>query len=820
MKIIAQYRSPSLVQFLGLSTITLLLFIAQTLIVNAAPVNLISNPSLETMSSDPTLPQDWVKGGWGTNTRVFTYPTPGVNGNKAAKVEITSYTSGDAKWYFKEVPVTPGQTYTFSEFYMSNVPSLVGIRYTMANGTFAYLDIANGLVSNISNRWLKATGTFTVPPNVVSMTVFHVIKQVGYLMVDDFLLVSLNSPTPPTAISVSRSATVGANVSSIGSRAWTNPANITLSDDIRSRVILDTASSGEISNFLKASNFGFAIPTGSTITGIQASVEWQVDYSRVSLQIGPNQGYYSFLSTSASGAPIASAGKIIEGYGPPSPTDSILTYGEASDNWGVGWTPEQISDPTFSFLFSVINTNNPFFNVTQDAQVDNITVTVTYLPPTVTPPPPTPIPPSNLIPNPSFKTVTGNPPTPIQWQKGGWGSNNRTFTFPLAGTLPIPGNYGYDDQYAAKVEITSYTSGDAKWYFDNIPVTSGQTYTFSDWYQSNVPSYVSAQFKMANGTITYLDIGGQLPPSGTYFKNIQGTFTVPPNVVSMTVFHVIKQVGYLTTDYFSLVSASTTPPPPDTTPPMVSITTPGAEASVSGTTEVVISVFDNISIQNVTFLVDGNAVSAGCPPPVSSGSGTRCYSWNTAGMLNGPHILTARAIDTAGNIGTSTPITVTVANIAPPPPAPTNLIPNPSFEYPGVGGDPANWSRRAWGTNVSNFIYPGIGADGNKAAKIEITSFTNGDAKWRFNDIPVVGGRTYTFNNSYKSSVATELGAWYQTPAGKQYQVIAALPASLSWVPVTRQITVPTNASMLSVTQAIYRVGTLEVDDFSLTQNP
>ena len=95
------------------------------------PSNLISNPSLETASSNPNLPLGWSKGGWGTNTRIFTYPVAAQDGASAAKVEMTSYTNGDAKWYFNNIPVTPGQTYTFSNWYQSNIPSYVAVQFKM-----------------------------------------------------------------------------------------------------------------------------------------------------------------------------------------------------------------------------------------------------------------------------------------------------------------------------------------------------------------------------------------------------------------------------------------------------------------------------------------------------------------------------------------------------------------------------------------------------------------------------------------------------------------------------------------------------------------
>ncbi|MDO8572970.1 MAG: ice-binding family protein [bacterium] len=147
-----------------------------------------------------------------------------------------------------------------------------------------------------------------------------------------------------------------------------------------------------------------------------------------------------------------------------------------------------------------------------------------------------------------------------------------------------------------------------------------------------------------------------------------------------------------------------------------------------------------------------------------------------------------------------------------------NLIQNPSFEINGGNGNPQNWLRGGWGTNTRTFTYPTIGSDGNKAVKVAITNYTSGDAKWYFKDVPIVGGKTYTFSDSYKSNVKNEIGVFYKTPSGTRYQFLTTLPASPAWTNVTRQITVPANAIALTVFHTIYSVGYLELDSFSLTQ--
>ncbi|KAF0189701.1 MAG: hypothetical protein FD165_2819, partial [Gammaproteobacteria bacterium] len=98
-------------------------------------------------------------------------------------------------------------------------------------------------------------------------------------------------------------------------------------------------------------------------------------------------------------------------------------------------------------------------------------------------------------------------------------------------------------------------------------------------------------------------------------------------------------------------------PPPDTTPPAVSVSAPVNGASVSGASVTVsATAFDTVGVAGVQFFLDG--ANLGAEDTVSPYS----IFWNTTLVSNGPHTITARARDAAGNTATSTPITVTVAN--------------------------------------------------------------------------------------------------------------------------------------------------------------
>jgi fibronectin type 3 domain-containing protein len=110
---------------------------------------------------------------------------------------------------------------------------------------------------------------------------------------------------------------------------------------------------------------------------------------------------------------------------------------------------------------------------------------------------------------------------------------------------------------------------------------------------------------------------------------------------------------------------------PDTTPPTTSITAPANGATVSGTTTVTASASasDNVGVTRVEFYLDNVLQSTSTTSPYQ-------WSWNTTTSANGSHNLSSKAYDAAGNIGTSTTVTVTVSNVADttPPTAPTSLV--------------------------------------------------------------------------------------------------------------------------------------------------
>jgi hypothetical protein len=90
-------------------------------------------------------------------------------------------------------------------------------------------------------------------------------------------------------------------------------------------------------------------------------------------------------------------------------------------------------------------------------------------------------------------------------------------------------------------------------------------------------------------------------------------------------------------------------------PPTVTMTSP-APGVIAGLSTVSASVSDNVAISGVQFLLDGVSLATQVTAAPYS------ITWDTTTAANGNHTLAARAQNSAGQITTSSPITVTIDN--------------------------------------------------------------------------------------------------------------------------------------------------------------
>ncbi|HEY1146950.1 MAG TPA: Ig-like domain-containing protein, partial [Pseudoduganella sp.] len=120
------------------------------------------------------------------------------------------------------------------------------------------------------------------------------------------------------------------------------------------------------------------------------------------------------------------------------------------------------------------------------------------------------------------------------------------------------------------------------------------------------------------------------------------------------------------------------PAPVDTTAPTVAITSPSASSTVSGSVAVNVNAADNVGVARVELKVNNTVVATDSSSPFA-------FAWDSKGVANGLSTLTAVAYDAAGNVTSSTPVSVNVANVVAPAPAVDTTPPSVKITNPSNG---------------------------------------------------------------------------------------------------------------------------------------
>lgn len=406
---------------------------------------------------------------------------------------------------------------------------------------------------------------------------------------------------------------------------------------------------------------------------------------------------------------------------------------------------------------------------------------------------------NNLVANPSFETVSlTDASKPGEWTFNNWGTNTATASWATTGK---------DGKRSAKVTMTAYTNGDAKWMSAPITVKPNTTYLASSWYIASAQTSLELAFTHSNGTITY----GWLKnaPASTVWKQVSASFKTPSDVTTVALYQVLGKKGTLQTDLYELRDVNATPTP---TAPTVSITAPAANATLGGIQTINATATDAVRVSGVQFKLDG--IELGPEDTVAPYSTTL----DTTVLLNGQHTLSAVARNSA-NLTTVATIPITIANTIPTPVPSPNLIANSSAETAENVAKPQAWSSNNWGTNTAAFSYLGTGHTGSRSLKTEIASYTDGDAKWYFADVAISAGKTYRYHNWYQSNVDSEIDAAVTMLDGTiHYYYLTTAVASATWSQVSTEFTAPANAKSMTIFQVIAKKGYVISDDFSLTE--
>ncbi|HEX5653729.1 MAG TPA: hypothetical protein VFX58_11685 [Chitinophagaceae bacterium] len=146
-------------------------------------------------------------------------------------------------------------------------------------------------------------------------------------------------------------------------KTWLNTGNAAASDNSYSNFGNLTGGVGSYTDYLVATNFGFSIPLGVTVSGIVAEVE----------RSDPNSRTSDYRVRIVKGGVIGSTER--SGGAAYGSTDSYQLYGNAGDLWGETWTSTDINTPNFGLAIAA---QRSVSGGTTAGQIDHIRITVYY----------------------------------------------------------------------------------------------------------------------------------------------------------------------------------------------------------------------------------------------------------------------------------------------------------------------------------------------------------------------------------------------------------------------------------------------------------
>jgi hypothetical protein len=166
--------------------------------------------------------------------------------------------------------------------------------------------------------------------------------------------VAAQSTGPLSGTTFGNSPLAGSN------KNWTNVANAASSNNLYASFGNLGPGVGTHTDYLRVTNFGFNIPGGDAVTGIQVEIE----------RSDPNQ------NTSDYSIKIIWNGLIV---GPDHSTglaypgaDAYLSYGGSTDTWGQTWTPTDINNSNFGVVIAAQRNSSG----NTGGQIDHVRITV------------------------------------------------------------------------------------------------------------------------------------------------------------------------------------------------------------------------------------------------------------------------------------------------------------------------------------------------------------------------------------------------------------------------------------------------------------
>lgn len=151
----------------------------------------------------------------------------------------------------------------------------------------------------------------------------------------------------------------GSSASGSGSPdTWDNPTNVFANDGTWSTCDLEGSDQSEL---LEVTGFGFAVPGGDTILGIQVDIER-------SASVGSTVTDDTVQLVQGGAGKGSDKADLVTNW--PT-TDTVKTYGGAADLWGASWSPSDINLSAFGISIRCAA------SAATQARIDYVTITVT-----------------------------------------------------------------------------------------------------------------------------------------------------------------------------------------------------------------------------------------------------------------------------------------------------------------------------------------------------------------------------------------------------------------------------------------------------------
>lgn len=236
-------------------------------------------------------------------------------------------------------------------------------------------EIPDGKYTRLDNRW-PSEEALKARPGRTPRHLTQISANLPATGIERFY----RGATPPVSQGP-RAGSTFVNDPAFGSLVWATPASAGASDDVYTEPPVPGADTN--TQYLRIQGFGFTIPTGATIKGIQVDIE-RKEFIAGGPPPDPREPELPFLQVTVRDASIrltktgAAVGsdKAVTGTNWPTgevgAADRYANYGGTSDLWGTTWTPAEMNAATFGVLISALVFAN------SRAQIDFVRVTVFY----------------------------------------------------------------------------------------------------------------------------------------------------------------------------------------------------------------------------------------------------------------------------------------------------------------------------------------------------------------------------------------------------------------------------------------------------------